>query len=1587
MMRKKSLPDSKPRAASKNIFLKNLSLSGTPKDLLALLLDDPSTSGEDLEELGKADLELLLTESVNCIKNTAAQEIVIEFLMLSHEPKNKTAVLIHNQDKPFLVDSITNCLRLEQLNADYFFHPIFRRKISNTGNLSLIAPDEEKPHENESLIIIVINQDLQKEQKKQLHLSLEHVLSQVGLAVTDWEEMLKKMTQAKSNIDLGKKHFKSTFLSEIKNLLEWFEQGHFTFLGFREYIFEDQNPKITQKLGITKAQSSCYFKLNCTLNDEGQDFLPTDELFIITKTISRSWVHRSTPMDVIRLKKFNNTGETVGEYEFIGLLTSTAYNISIKHIPLLSQKLEIVLAASKTHQNTHTQKSIIHILETLPRDEFFQFSDADLISLVRHILQLQDRDRFLTYIRPDPLGHLISAYVYLPTQKYSDMLRQKIQVILEQRLQAHVNSYKPNLDPDTTYARISFSLAKASDQKTKLNTKELQKEIEEASQSWSERFKALLLNEKGIPLEFSEAFPKNYQLHHTPTEALYDTRKSLQSQNDGDKIVHLELHQDQTYKVKIYYPGPAAPLTELMLVFELMGLTIKSAMSYTVDKAGTACLFTIHDFIISIPQEVKSKNPNHLGNIEDGVQSILRGYYENDFLNSLIFYANLTVSQVNVFRAYFKYLKQIRFPYSFRLISSVLKENVAFTQIIWSLFEKRFDPSLKNQNLNHLHYKIDRYLKKLKSLEEDSIFRALYTLIKASLRTNHFQRKLAVSPIIIKLDCASINFLPEPKPMIELFVYHKDFEGVHLRTGKVARGGMRWSDRIEDFRTEILGLMKAQKVKNTVIIPVGAKGGFVLKKAFKPEERDEKQAFGIACYQKMIQVMIDITDNVINDKPKHPKNIVCHDDYDPYLVVAADKGTATFSDYANEIALENKFWLGDAFASGGSNGYDHKKMAITAKSAWKSVQHHFRKLGVDVQETPIDVVGIGDMSGDVFGNGMLCSDKIRLIAAFNHQHIFIDPNPDPKKSYDERQRMFQLKRSTWQDYNQDMLSKGGGIYSRSDREIDLSSQAQKALKISKKRVNPNELIKIILKAPVDLLWFGGIGTYVKSRQETQDSVNDHSNDDIRINGSDLKCTVVGEAANLGMTQLGRIEFALEGGHVNTDAIDNSAGVDCSDYEVNIKILLRKLLLEKKITEQQRNTLLRGMEEEVSELVLFHNTAQNNAISIIQERGLKVLSRQQRFMRFLESKDYLNRQLEFLPSADGMLERQNERMGLTRPEIAVLLAYGKIFTYDQVLKSCLFEQRYFVKNLKDYFPKALSQKYLWAIEEHPLKKEIITTSICNEVVNQQGPSYLTEIMSITNAEAEIILLYYYLIRDSLSIKNLSQAINDLKANIPFDSQQKLTLELMTALDYCVIWAVSNLEVHKKKNFDLETTITHTHQKISALREKLPQILDKLSLRELEKAKGAYLKKGVPEKLVHHALANRHLKYAWVFLKISQEQHHDFLKVAEIFFMLNGFLHLPWFHEKNELLRTDDPWRKKNITQIKTELDRAHFKLTKQVLSKMPSKKSSVSHCFENWKDQAQVKEYQKLMKEFIGCQKITMDMLRIALNSLLSLMQE
>ena len=1093
------------------------------------------------------------------------------------------------------------------------------------------------------------------------------------------------------------------------------------------------------------------------MSPEVREFLHRPELIIVTKANARSTVHRAVYLDYVGVKKFNTKGEVIGEYRFTGLFTSAAYNRIPRDIPYLRRKVQKSLELSGFTKSSHDQKALAHILETYPRDELFQISVEELNEISNKILALQERPKISVFLRRDRFERFVSALVYVPREKFNTDLRRKFGNILADMHAGTISAHYSQVGDDAL-ARIHFLIDLTSDSVGNVDESVLESRLVSAAREWTDDLSDALLErwgeEKALKLnaKYGEGFPVGYRVRFGANLALRDIEKLEEvatSKRAGLNLYRWVEDPDNKVRFKIYSPNEPLPLSDCLPMIENMGLKVLSENPYLVTSPNLDQDVWIHDFELVEPtgtgldlHQVKAK-------FEETFWRVWQGSAESDGFNRLVMRAGLSWSNVAILRAFAKYLRQAGITFSQTYMSNTLAENTQISSLLVKLFEIRFDPEFKEDRdaaFKETRDTIIEALEQVASLDDDRILRRYLNLIENMLRTNFYQKGVGEESkpyYSFKLNSQKLEGIPLPRPYVEIFVYSPRVEGVHLRGGSVARGGLRWSDRREDFRTEVLGLMKAQMVKNTVIVPVGSKGGFYPKRMPIGGSREEIQKEGIACYKMFISGLLDVTDNLVGGAVVPPKDVVRHDGDDPYLVVAADKGTATFSDIANAVAISYGFWLGDAFASGGAAGYDHKKMAITAKGAWESVKRHFREIGKNIQEEEFSVVGIGDMSGDVFGNGMLLSKKIRLQAAFDHRNIFIDPDPDVAKSYKERERLFKLPRSSWEDFNAKLISKGGGIFDRHAKSVTLTPEIKKLFDLKETKLTPNELISAILKAEIDLLWFGGIGTYIKSSSEGNAHVGDRANDAIRIDGKDVRAKIIGEGGNLGTTQLGRIEYSLKGGRLNTDAIDNSAGVDCSDHEVNIKILLRAVLDDGEMTDKQRDRLLVEMTDDVSAHVLRDNYLQTQALTTAQRQSIANFNEQARFMRELEKQGRLDRAVEDLPNDEELESRTQAGQGLSRPEMCVLLAYAKMTLYTDILKTKLPDDPFFESWLSDYFPPQLGKKYGSYISTHRLRREIITTVVVNSLINRAGITFVMQMVEELGVSVDDVAKAYAL----------------------------------------------------------------------------------------------------------------------------------------------------------------------------------------------------------------------------------------------------
>ncbi|MBW8092994.1 NAD-glutamate dehydrogenase [Streptomyces hygroscopicus] len=1497
-----------------------------------------------------------------------------------------SVVEVVTDDMPFLVDSVTNELTRQGRGIHVVIHPqvVVRRDI--TGKLIElldVSPDgparKKLPHDAviESWIHVETDRETDRGDLKQITADLVRVLSDVREAVEDWEKMRESALRIAEGLPDEPKaaEVREEEVEEARELLRWLADDHFTFIGFREYeltqvpteaggeedvltavpgtglgiLRSDPQHKDTEQsahAGPAAPVSPSFNRLPADARAKARE----RKLLVLTKANSRATVHRPSYLDYIGVKKFDAEGNVIGERRFLGLFSSAAYTESVRRVPVIRRKVDEVLAGAGFAANSHDGRDLLQILETYPRDELFQTPVDQLRSIVTSVLYLQERRRLRLFLRQDEYGRYYSALVYLPRDRFTTDVRLRLTDILLEELSGRPPVDFTALHTESVLSRLHFVVRVQPGTElpdlTDADVERIENRLIEAARSWADGFAEALVSEVGeeraaeLLRRYQHAFPEGYKADHTPRGAVADLQH-LERLEGGEKDFALSLYEPvgaahAERRFKIYRAGAQISLSAVLPVLNTLGVEVVDERPYEL-RCSDRTTAWIYDFGLRLPlREGETLADDARERFQNAFAAVWTGRAESDDFNQLVLGAGLDWRQAMVLRAYAKYLRQAGSTFSQSYMEDTLRNNVHTTRLLVSLFEARMSPERQRAGLeltDALLEELDAALDQVASLDEDRILRSFLTLIKATLRTNHFQDNGDGKPhdyLSIKLDPQAVPDLPAPRPAYEIWVYSPRVEGVHLRFGKVARGGLRWSDRREDFRTEILGLVKAQMVKNTVIVPVGAKGGFVGKRLPDPSvDRDAWLAEGIACYKTFISGLLDITDNMVAGQVQPPKDVVRHDGDDTYLVVAADKGTATFSDIANEVAQAYGFWLGDAFASGGSAGYDHKGMGITARGAWESVKRHFRELGHDTQTQDFTVVGVGDMSGDVFGNGMLLSEHIRLVAAFDHRHIFLDPDPDAATSYAERRRLFELPRSSWADYNAELLSAGGGVHPRSAKAIPITPQVRAALGIAKRvtKMTPADLMKAILKAPVDLLWNGGIGTYVKASSESHGDVGDKANDAIRVDGQDLRVKVVGEGGNLGLTQLGRIEFATNGGRINTDAIDNSAGVDTSDHEVNIKILLNALVTEGDLTLKQRNKLLAEMTDEVGSLVLRNNYAQNVALANSVAQAPSLLHAHQRLMRRLGREGQLDRGLEFLPTDRQIRERLSAGRGLTQPELAVLLAYVKITVAEELITTGLPDDPYLQRLLHAYFPQALRQRFPEHIDGHALRREIITTVLVNDTVNSAGTTFLHRMREETGASTEEVVRAQTAARAIFELNQVWDEVEALDTAVAADVQTRMRLHSRRLVERGTRWLLNN----RPQPLELAETIDFFAERVAAVRAQLPKLLRGSDIEWYQRICDELAAAGVPEDLATRVAGFSSAFPTLDIVAIADRTGKDPLAVAEVYYDLSDRLRISQLMDRIIDLPRADRWQSMARVSIREDLYAAQAALTADVLS--------------------------------------------------------
>ncbi|MFZ6773971.1 NAD-glutamate dehydrogenase [Undibacterium sp. SXout7W] len=1462
-----------------------------------------------------------------------------------------TVVQIVNDNMPFLVDSVTMAINRSGRTAHWIVHPLMNVQRNAQGLVSSVSAvaaaktTEKTAGSNgqvESLIMVECDRIVSPAEQQALATDLQQVLEDVLSAVLDWQAMLERVRAACSACE---RHAPAQTGNEGVAFLRWLENRHFTFLGARDYDLKHDGDQISlvaipeSGLGILRGKVQTGL---AHLPPEVLAIMQSDETVLVTKAMSRSTVHRPAWLDYVAIKRYGDDGEVIGESRFLGLYTSTAYSAAVDQIPQVRQRVAAVMNSAGVVPESHAAKALQAILDDYPRDELFQIDTATLTEHAIGILRLQERQRTRLFLRRDPFGRFTSAQVFVPRDRYNTELRVKVGNELMYALNGQSIEFTPMLT-DSPLARIHYQVRAKERAPQNVNLGALEARIAKLAQRWEDDCTAELLRTHGeggglaLANRFSDAFPTAYREDFSALVGAEDAEMLASLTPAAPMVVKLYRPLDAeagVLRFKIYNTSKVA-LSDSLPVLEHMGARVLDEHPYQILN-GNDNLW-IHDLGLQLPATTDLSAIK--GRFETLFSQVWKGDVESDDLNRLVLNTALDARSIAVLRACARYFKQLGFAYSQTYIEAALNKNAAITQLIAELFGARFKPDFAGDReaaQQQIKEKLEAELANVASLDEDRILRQFYATIMATLRTNLWQTTAdgQFKPYMsFKLNPREVPGVPEPKPLFEIWVYSPRVEGVHLRGGKVARGGLRWSDRREDFRTEILGLVKAQQVKNTVIVPVGSKGGFVLKNAPPASEREAYQAEGVACYKIFLSGLLDITDNIVKGAVVAPAQVVRHDPDDPYLVVAADKGTATFSDIANGVSADYGFWLGDAFASGGSVGYDHKKMGITARGAWESVKRHFRSMSINTQTTPFTVAGIGDMSGDVFGNGMLLSEQIKLVAAFDHRHIFIDPAPDVAASFKERQRLFNLPRSSWDDYDKKLISEGGGVYPRSAKSIRLSPQARAVLGVETEELTPVELLRVILQAPVDLLYNGGIGTYVKATFETHAQVGDKAGDAFRVNGNELRCKVLAEGGNLGCTQNGRIEFAQKGGRIYTDAIDNSAGVDCSDHEVNIKILVGAIVEAGDLTLKQRNDLLASMTDEVGHLVLTDNYYQSQALDIAAHRPLYVLDGQQRLMQTLEKQGRLNRAIEYLPSDEEIFHRKARKQGLTAPEGAVVLAYAKMSVFDELVASNLPDDPFFSRALKAYFPQVLSERFADAIAVHPLKREIIATYITNTVVNRAGATFVNFIASEAGASAADVIRAFTLAREIFDLEVLWDQIDALDYKVDGKLQLDLLSKLIAITQRASRWMLRI----RAQSSDMPTLIQRYQPAARELRWQLDDWLPASTHAIWQHEADTLMQAGVEATLAQNLTALEYIFPALDLVDLAAGAGLGLEQVARGYFGIDNELGLSGWRTQINRLPTDTLWQ----TQARGSARDDVYSIASQITRGMLSRQESLS----------------------------------------------
>ncbi|MBR9972769.1 NAD-glutamate dehydrogenase [Magnetospirillum sulfuroxidans] len=1498
-----------------------------------------------------------------------------------------SVIEIVNDDMPFLLDSVAMRLSSLGLSIHQLMHPILPVDRATDGSLTAMGGSL-----NESVMHIQVDR-----QESHAHAGictqLSTVLAEVRAAVNDWHGIRDRIQNVAAELPHNCGSAAAEDVNESVAFLQWLHDNHFTLLGYRRFTLSGpaEAPMVAaesgESLGILRNSQMMVFDdamALAAMPDEVRAFVNAPGLLLVTKSVNPSHVHRPAHMDVIGVKYCDANGRVTALHAFIGLFTSAAYTRNPDSIPLLRQKVARVEARAAFPRHSHDAKALANILETYPRDELFQISEDLLFRISLGILRIQDRPRVALFVRHDDFSRFASCLVYLPRDRYDTPMRLAVTRILEQAYDGSLDAYYTQVS-DGPLARLHLIIRTHPGTSPHPDQSELENRIAITTRSWSDHLQEALVHSHGegrgltLARRWRDGFPAAYRERQMPLAALGDVER-LERVAAGEDIA-LNLYRPveapaHEARLKLLRRGDTVALSDILPILEAMGLRVITEVPHEIRAADLDQSFWLHDFQVQSANGAAIDIGDRASLFEKTLTAIWRGAAESDGFNRLVLMAGLDWTEVVIVRAYAKYLRQAGSPLSQSYVERALYDNPEQTATLVAWFKALFDPTHLSGDAGIIEAQTTALLDRVDSADDDRILRRFFNLISATLRTNWFQ---GLDYLSLKLDSTLIDDLPLPRPKVEIFVYSPRVEAVHLRGGKVARGGIRWSDRRDDFRTEILGLMKAQMVKNAVIVPVGAKGGFVVKQPPAEGGREALLAEGIACYQTMMRGLLDLTDNLRAGAVVPPAGIVRRDGDDPYLVVAADKGTASFSDIANALSLEYGFWLGDAFASGGSKGYDHKAMGITARGAWEAVKRHFRDSGIDIQTTAFTAIGIGDMSGDVFGNGMLCSPHTRLVAAFNHSHIFLDPNPDAALSFSERQRLFKAVKG-WGDYDATLISAGGGVFSRAAKTIAISAEMAERFAIPQTVLTPNALIRVLLTAAVDLLFFGGIGSYIKAHDESHTEVGDRANEAIRVDGRHIRAKVIGEGANLGITQRGRVEMALAGIRLNTDAIDNSAGVDTSDHEVNIKILLNEIVAAGDLTGKQRDDVLASMTDDVAALVLRDNYLQTQALSVMEAGGAEFLDGHARFMRLLEKAGRLDRTIEFLPTDDILLERAAHRRGLTRPELSVLLAYAKIWLHDAVIASDLPDDPFMAADLIRYFPTAVQDRFAAQIGCHRLRREIVATAITNSMINRVGIGFVLDMMDRTGFGPADIARAYVVARDTYGLRSLWQAVEALDGSVPASVQITLLTEANRLLERTTGWVLRSVA----SPMDMGAAIASLAPGIAALEQADTAILPTELAEAMAARAQEYVAQGAPVDLSTKIGGLIMLASAADIVRLADVHHLPVAVVGQLYFLVGHRFGLGWLRSSAQKLSANGHWQKLAINAATEDLHALQRAITHSVLTASPD--LPPDQALEQWRESRHddIARADSLVAELRAAPHLDLSMLVVANRHLKSL---